>query len=138
MSQPKPTPRTASGLNIDPRLPRLVLGLWVFTILVFVLGISRVAPVAPGESRKLVEWGFRAFEPRQIFAAGTGGWAGCPQRWQCIGGSVAIFAADLNGLGYFAMDVAIAVKQQVQSQRFEQRLAGAGMAHQIMQLGITG
>ena len=65
-SQPRPTPRSASGLNIDPRLPRLVLGLWVFTILVFVLGISRVAPVAPGESRKLVEWAYLGFLFRHI------------------------------------------------------------------------
>uniref|UniRef100_A0A7S0NNL4 V-ATPase proteolipid subunit C-like domain-containing protein n=1 Tax=Micromonas pusilla TaxID=38833 RepID=A0A7S0NNL4_MICPS len=65
-SQPRPTPRSASGLNIDPRLPRLVLGLWVFTILVFVLGISRVAPVAPGESRKLVEWAYLGFLFRHV------------------------------------------------------------------------
>ncbi len=43
-----------------------MLGLWVFTILVFVLGISRVAPVAPGESRKLVEWAYLGFLFRHV------------------------------------------------------------------------
>ena len=66
MSQPKPTPRTASGLNIDPRLPPLVFGLWLFGILVLVLGISRVAPVAPGESRRLVDWAYLGFLFRHV------------------------------------------------------------------------
>jgi len=66
MSQPKPTPRTASGLNIDPRLPPLVFGLWLFGILVLVLGISRVAPVTPGESRRLVDWAYLGFLFRHV------------------------------------------------------------------------
>ena len=66
MSQPKPTPRTASGLNIDPRLPPLVFGLWLFGILVLVLGISRVAPIAPGESRRLVDWAYLGFLFRHV------------------------------------------------------------------------
>ena len=49
-----------------PAAPALVFGLWLFGILVLVLGISRVAPVTPGESRRLVDWAYLGFLFRHV------------------------------------------------------------------------
>ena len=57
--------RRAGGLNINPWVPRIAWATWLAGLLVFVVGVSRVAPRGEGDgstgSGGIIDWRYLAF-----------------------------------------------------------------------------